>query len=499
MEATKMERFDKAHIYQNTRCSMRLETKRMFVQCLRDYERHNYIPTRRTRPALLKRRYSVDVNTSGWDNHSCRDFGEDDDQQVLDNTNIAVSFSKKREHDELELVLPSTTTLTFPTPHRYIDFNRRLARWPPSNDDIYLELDIATISNNEFLYMTDTVGAERWMRDGGLDMALTVLSRDYHCLRSKIGIASSVDSQVCRYPDPGGKEEYASRFSDKNWIFMPVNDGMLGVVNDGINGVHWAVVALDRIHKTVHYFDSLFVNNLSYIQLATDVSLGMLRLLDENPQAWQFFAEKWSPHQYRDNQCDFDQGACGPFVYTMVETAVKHIQLFQRDNHEQGCWLGLTRTFRDEFASQFHSYNVRRSMQRRIADAKMRSTAGRLSGAHDIRAIAGEDVELLSEPAIRFNASPRPAQPLETGPESNSDHESAMSTVTSSSGDAVTTVDIQLPSAGDVPAFFHTREDLSTSNGNDKPAIDIVPENVSQGEVDNNISNSQELDEGGVQ
>lgn len=77
-----MKRFGKAHIYQNTRCSMRLETKRMFVQCLRDYERHSYLPTRRTRPALLKRRYSVDVNTSGWDNLSCRDFGEHDDQQV---------------------------------------------------------------------------------------------------------------------------------------------------------------------------------------------------------------------------------------------------------------------------------------------------------------------------------------------------------------------------------------------------------------------------------
>lgn len=75
-------------------------------------------------------------------------------------------FLQKRKHEEIELVLPNTTTLTFPTPHRYIDFNRRLACWPPSNDDIYLELDIATISNNEFLHMTDTVGAERWMRDG---------------------------------------------------------------------------------------------------------------------------------------------------------------------------------------------------------------------------------------------------------------------------------------------------------------------------------------------
>lgn len=418
---------------------------------------------------------------------------------MLDITNIAVSFSKKRKHEEIELVLPNTTTLTFPTPHRYIDFNRRLACWPPSNDDIYLELDIATISNNEFLHMTDTVGAERWMRDGGLDMALTVLSRDYHCSRSKIGIASSVDSQVCRYPDPGGKEEYASRFSDKNWIFMPVNDGMLGVVNDGINGVHWSVVALDRVHKTAHYFDSLFVNHLPYVQLATDVSIGMLRLLDENPQVWHFSAEKWSPHQYRDNQCDFDEGACGPFVYAMVETVVEHIHYFQQDSNEQNCRLGLTRMFRDRFASQFHSYNVRRSMQSRIADAKMRSTADRLSSAHDRRAIAGEDVELLSEPALIFNASPRPAQSLDTGSESNSDHDSAISTVTSSSKEAVTAVDIQLPSAADLPSFLHTREDLSSSNGNDEPAVDIVPGTVSKSEVDDNINNLQELDEGGAQ
>lgn len=279
---------------------------------------------------------------------------------------------------------------------------------------------------------------------------------------------------------------------------MPVNDGMLGVVNDGINGVHWSVVALDRVHKTAHYFDS---------SLSTTCRMFSLRPTFQSAcsACWTrirkcgIFLLKNGVRTSTATISATSMRACGPFVYAMVETVVEHIHYFQQDSNEQNCRLGLTRMFRDRFASQFHSYNVRRSMQSRIADAKMRSTADRLSSAHDRRAIAGEDVELLSEPALIFNASPRPAQSLDTGSESNSDHDSAISTVTSSSKEAVTAVDIQLPSAADLPSFLHTREDLSSSNGNDEPAVDIVPGTVSKSEVDDNINNLQELDEGGAQ
>jgi hypothetical protein len=44
-----------------------VRTNTVFALALRDYQRHQYAPTRRTRPKLHKRKYSVDVN-SGKEN-----------------------------------------------------------------------------------------------------------------------------------------------------------------------------------------------------------------------------------------------------------------------------------------------------------------------------------------------------------------------------------------------------------------------------------------------
>lgn len=57
------ERHRQARIYAHTKSMMRVRTNTMFALALRDYQRQQYAPTRRTRPNLHKRRYSVDVNS----------------------------------------------------------------------------------------------------------------------------------------------------------------------------------------------------------------------------------------------------------------------------------------------------------------------------------------------------------------------------------------------------------------------------------------------------
>ena len=58
-----IERRRQARIYARTRGMMRVRINTMFALALRDYQRRQYVPTRRTRPKLHRRRYSVDVNS----------------------------------------------------------------------------------------------------------------------------------------------------------------------------------------------------------------------------------------------------------------------------------------------------------------------------------------------------------------------------------------------------------------------------------------------------
>lgn len=279
------------------------------------------------------------------------------------------------------------------------------------------------MSNNEWYWITHTDGPEMWMRDNALDMALMVLSCNQHCKASMIGIASSVDAQICLFPDSDGKEEYAKRFHNERWIFMPINDGMIGVENDGINGHHWSVVALDRVHQVAHYYDSLFVDNDFYQNVAYRITTGMLRVLDEDLEDWIFRAEYNCPNQYLNNQCDFDGGACGPFVYSMIELAVDTIQRYQEDGIEDLCRLNLTREFPASFGEAWNSYDVRHEMQNYIAHAKRQVDTETLTALHDKSATADEDVELLTEPALRFDVPLRPLQSQPVQPADNADED----------------------------------------------------------------------------
>jgi hypothetical protein len=404
----------------------------MFAVSLRDYQRQMHVATKRTTPALSKRRYSIDVNTKSngsqvssflprskqqrlpWGSH-IPSINSADHAQAPCTIPILPSSSRKRKYEELERVTPSTPQLPFPSPLRYLDFYKYSFPNPPPNNDIFLQIDNAEITNNEWWYITHTSGEEKWMLDNGLDMALKVLSCDLSCQAPNIAIASSIDSQVCYNPDPDGKDDYPERFGDKRWIFMPVNDGMRGVVNDNVNGVHWSVVALDRVHKSAHYYDSIFVNDIRWLRLAQRISAGMLHALGENLEEWILRGEEHSPCQIRDNQCEFDGGACAPIVYYIINMLISHICTHQQAGTEEQCSLELYSDFPSIFRSQFHSYHIRHHMQRSIGWAKMQKDAEERTCRHDWRAIACEDVEVQDEPPLRFDTPrKRPEDPIKS-------------------------------------------------------------------------------------
>ncbi|KAJ4313950.1 hypothetical protein N0V94_006698 [Neodidymelliopsis sp. IMI 364377] len=478
-------RNEQARIYPRTRRVMHVQTSRTYAVGLRDYGRENHVPTKRTQPALLTRRYSVDVNTKDWDKPYDSGWTK---------TAVAPASPHERKNEELDCATLTTPDLPFPSPHRYTGFNKWMSRNPPDDNGNYLQLDTASISNEVFWYYTHTSGSEKWMRDDGLDMALMVLSKEKNCDASNIGIASSVDSQVCAFPDDTGKEEYVARFGNKRWIFMPINDGMAGVENDGINGVHWSFLVLDRIHSQMHYFDSLFVSSHSYQDLAIRVSAGMLRILGEEVARWNPVWEFTSPHQWRDNNCTFDGGPCAPFVYQMIDTIIGRIQTHQQLDDEDGCYLNLPFDYPYTFSQWWDSYNTRTTMQERIAVMKAISDARRLTSMHDRAATANEDVILLDEPDLRFDVPHRPAesvQPTDSDSDSESDTMSVVSIASDKSTPAVGIVLaplINLPYIISLEATGPNKEEHSTHINVDERS----------GKIEDIVTSPTEWEEGGV-
>lgn len=463
VEQAALERQREARIYSQTRGMMSYRTERMFAHALRDYQRENHAPMKRTRPPLHMRRYSIDVNTGVEERgrkrvshsltamRSCESLqhlvnsdvtnnvllqtrdGKLIETEVLDQqvsqfpsyspeyqthpgpcmiannaklTTIQAHQRKDNEfkHQALELVTPSTAPLLFPIPCRYHGFNKYYRYLPPSNSSTYLSIDNASLTNADFLTITHLTGYHSFMSDNALDTAFTLLSREKACSAADIRIASTIEAQVSFYADPAGKEAYSALFSPARWIFIPINDGLGATSNDSAlaAGAHWMLVALDRVHKRMHYFDSLAMGRGEYWDTAIDVARGMLGIVGEDEAQWAFVAEWHSPHQYRDNACQQDVGPCGPFVYAMVSLFVDEIRGFQRAGVEEQCDLSLGGWFPAWFGERWDSKTTREEIQRSVASARMQSSVEGWAAAHDRVALEGEQVEVVDEPAVRF-------------------------------------------------------------------------------------------------
>ncbi|KAJ4993741.1 hypothetical protein SVAN01_00795 [Stagonosporopsis vannaccii] len=282
---------------------------------------------------------------------------------------------------------------------------------PPCTNDPYPTLEKASLTNIEYLSIIRTSAWPSFMSDSALDTAFVLLSHDEGCASAHIGIARTIEAQ--------------------RWIFIPVNDGLGAQLSDGTQGTHWTLVALDRVHNRMHYYDSLAMGREEYWNTAVDVARGMLGMVGEQEEAeWEFVAEWNSPHQYRDNHCSVDVGPCGPFVYSMVLLLVDRIQHYQRASAENQCHLGLGNSF---------------PMCVGIGDLRRWRDVEGWATLHDRTAVEGEGVECVSDPAIRINVSR-----WDTGSDQlNNSGKSAFSDATAISNKAVRSEVIELSSDGD--------------------------------------------------
>lgn len=298
----------------------------------------------------------------------------------------------------------STLPLPFPEPHRYRDFNKYY--WSdntlPLDHDRCLEVGDASLTNIGFYTTTHTQGEYCFMIDDHLNTAFALLSQDKNCDESSIAILSTYVAEIIyRAETTAGQEQYTALYGDKKWIFMPVNNGFEATVNDGTKGAHWSLVALDRVHKCMHYYDSLFMGQEAYMFMAKRIADNMLQVLGEDIAQWEFLAEVNCPDQYHYNNCK-DGGACGPFVYDMVMILVNSIKGHQHEGKEDWCTLRLHDDFPGRFGSWWSSENTRVAIQRRMLQEMMGKDIEGWAAQHDRQAVEGEDVKFFDEPAVTF-------------------------------------------------------------------------------------------------
>jgi len=315
--------------------------------------------------------------------------------------------------DEAEPILQKTPDLLLPNPRRYPAFCVPSAHNPINDNSLYLELGTAVLHNEPFNHITDYEWPHAWMRDEALNMALEVLRRDMNCDRYSIGFADSNMTQTfqialsCNETSAHHYDCYREQFGDKRWIFITVNDAT-GSLDEG--GTHWSLAVLDRVHKRGHYIDSYFIRKEEAQELGKRVSCGLLQILGENLEEWQYYIEYRSPHQNFYNRTPWDKGSCGPFVYRMTQTLVHNIKQGQDAGREQDLDLRFFHGYQDWWGHAFNSIEVRYEILNRIARWKVFEDSMMLMYQHDQRVREEEDVMLLDTPDITsFGQPPAPA------------------------------------------------------------------------------------------
>ncbi|KAI4960830.1 hypothetical protein J4E86_002455 [Alternaria arbusti] len=421
------------NIFSKTRESMSYQGHGILVLSSRGFQRE-HLPTKQTRPPLLKRRYSIEVNTTTeweqqtdrWEAAICQVKHYQKPYFSGHFTHVAQTYDiPELPSKEVDPLPALANWVQLPHPARYTAFAPAFFNHlePPHNEGVFLTLGDVTLHNDAFNYIGATnariYGQEVWMRDESLDMALEVLRHDYDCDAHKIGIANSTVAQICYFAQVSGYsaefEQYRSRYADKNWVFIVINDGIGGVENNGYGGLHWSLAVLDRVSKKCYYFDSLFVKLKYYQDLGRDMSMGMLHILDENPEDWRYLEQFNSPDQNENNRFKDDGGACGPFVYKMSHLLILAIKRCQLEGREDHCDLKLPSDFAESFGEDFHSQEVRYEIQRRIARWAHKELSSRYADEWDRAQIQGTDAVLDDGPVVAFEVPRRSSRSIHSG------------------------------------------------------------------------------------
>ncbi|KAL6709255.1 hypothetical protein ACN47E_001662 [Coniothyrium glycines] len=390
-----------AQIFGNTRDMMGFHGTNMSIFATRGFPRSGYLPSKKTTPPLLARRYSIEVLTKRPDRATWRE------QELAYATRYLMSH-----HNETDLVICRRPLMLVPTPMRYASLSDRLPIVPPGDEKTYLDLGDVQLSNVAFRYIScvnvQDFGVEVWMTGDSISMALEVLRRDLDCDNHSIAIVNGDSAQILRmafaYGDACGSEYdyYRQQYHGKRWIFIVINDGYSDTTSNGTHGSHWSLVGIDVCGEKVHYYDSISVRNSARHENAQQVAAGMVLILGLELAKYQFYMEYHSPDQYANNMFAGDGGPCGPFIYLMTMILCRKIIDHQAMGRENDCWLDLDHTFPAFFTQHFHSLHVRYYIQRSIARWKTITQAPLIAQQYDYKIACESGVELLPHTADNF-------------------------------------------------------------------------------------------------
>lgn len=389
---SKGDHYAKRRIHKQTRPFARYKSSHAYITSSRGFHRE-LPPMQAMQPAPSRRRYSADVITKGLQDEPHMTFLPDSKDDAVATAPTSFSTLPKSSYETDEPVSREPVA-SFPNPRRYhelVNIGQHLD--PPKDDGTYLELQKSSLTNEDFWSIIDLNFPNVWFRDTVLDAGLEIVSLRYNVEKHKIAIANSLTAQLLfgigAASDVGDNDyseyaEYKRLFENKEWIFVPVNNGMLEQDAADIRGNHWSLIAIDRRNKIAHYVDSLYIRNDRFIELAHTLATGIGRLLGD---VYLFVPEQWSPHQWDHNKYKNafgpDRGPCGPFVVTMVALSVQVIIQRRERRAEADFGMTISQGFPEEFHRLFDSFEVRLYIGRMMVFIKTRQEAKALKAIYD--------------------------------------------------------------------------------------------------------------------
>ena len=198
-----------------------------------------------------------------------------------------------------------------------------------------------------------------------------------------VGLHGDIDgNQFLHY------SEEKARFKDKQYIFLPVNDGIGNLEQTSeVSGCHWSFVLIHRSSRQAHYVDSLFVDNPQWQYCAATIVAGVELLLDEE---YDFVIEHNTPNQYYYNYSKGDAGPCGPFVYYMMNLYIGSVIIpFQDRDQEADIDFAIGNGLGRMPYWNFHSQEVRSYIMDRAVRVKTEMVWKQAAADHDRAAMVG--------------------------------------------------------------------------------------------------------------
>lgn len=396
--------FKRARAYEKTKRIIRHKTPRMFAMTVRDPRDFGagLVPTRKHTPPLKRRRYSIDVNTNGWNDETATGWTSNSNEDISMEDVPAIGFvAPAYLAEDLEPPVAREPDFSLPNPFHIQTLHRKIL--PPADGGVFLDLENSSISNEDFYTICDRTGGSCWWSDSILDVALELCGTEVECKRRRIEISNSLISTIVYRCGKSGDDdgnnfarnkEEKERFEGKKWIFLPINDGIVKQsCGEESAGCHWSFVVIDVIGETAHYVDSLFSDNVHFQNLAWYVARGVFYLIGVND--FKFLVEHHAPHQLYDNYFrGKDYGPCGPFVLEMIYRMLHLIVEAQDSNTEDELELDIPKGYGRSRDWGVNSKQTRQLVSDMILGAREKKLVQCAQVEHDKMALDGVDVDL---------------------------------------------------------------------------------------------------------